>query len=110
MIERFRIGKMKRNKWLCLLLVTACFILNTTALPIFAAYTDVTARIEAVPEETETAGSGDVIPGSETDKVPDSQPAQTGDNSRPELWIAFLLISGCVGCGAALYGKKKSIL
>lgn len=101
---------MKRNKRLLLLVITAFFILNTTALPIFAAHTDVTARIEAVPEETETAGSGDVIPDGETDKVPDSQPAQTGDNSRPELWTVFLLISGCVGCGAALYGRRKRIL
>lgn len=106
--------KKMNSKRLFMLVITACFIWNTTALPIFAAHTDghtdVTARIEAVPDETETVGSGDVIPDSETDKVPDSQPAQTGDNSRPELWIAFLLISGCVGCGAALYGKKKSIL
>ena len=61
-------------------------------------------------DKAEIHVSGDLIPGGETDKVPDSQPAQTGDDSMPELWIAFLLISGCVGCGSALYGRRKRIM
>ena len=105
---------MRRNKWLLLLLLTACFNLNTAALPVFAAHTDghtdVTARIETVHGETETAGSGDVISDGETDKVPDSQPAKTGDNSKPGVWTALLFISGCVGCGTVFYGRRKRIL
>lgn len=105
---------MRKNKWLRLLLITACVILNTAVLPVFAAHTDghtdVTARIENVHEETETADPGDVLPGGETNKVPDSQPAQTGDDSKPEVWIALLLISGCMGCGSVLYGRRKRIM
>lgn len=41
--------KKVKNKWLCLLVMTACFLLNITAQPVFAAYTDVTARIEIPP-------------------------------------------------------------
>ena len=124
--------KMRRNKWLCLLLFTACFILNTTALPILAAYTNVTARIEAGSGEMEGSGSGDEMTDGETGNASDSQHtqtgnasdsqyaqagnssdsqyAQTGDNSRPERWIVLFIISGCGVCGATYYGKKKSIL
>ena len=105
---------MRKNKWLRLLLITACVILNTAVRPVFAAHTDghtdVTARIENVPDETETDDSGDVIPDGETNKMPDSQPAQTGDDSMPEVWIALIFISGCVGCVAVLYGRRKRIM
>lgn len=96
-----------------LLLLTACIIVNTTALPAFAAHTgghtDVTARIENVQEETENAGSGDVIPEDGTEKATDSQPERIEDNSRTNPWIALLITSGCLGFGAVLYGRKKHI-
>lgn len=105
---------MRRNKRLFLLVITACFILNTAVLPVIAAHTDghtdVIARIESVSDETETAGSEDTRPDRETDEASASQLVQTGDNSSPELWFALLLISGCGVCGSALYSKKNSIL
>ena len=105
---------MRRNKWLLQLLITAYFILNTAVLSAFAAHTDghmdVTARIEAAFDETETADSEDIRPDRETDREAGSQTVRTGDSSRPELWIALLFISGCGGCTAVLYGKRNSIL
>lgn len=92
-------------------MITACLILNMGSLPVFAAHTDghtnVTARIEAVSDETEATDSGDVIVDEESDEVSDSQPAQIDDNSRRKLWIALIFISGCGGYGVVLYIRKK---
>ena len=43
---------------------------------------------------------------SNANKSTTAKNAQTGDNSRIEFWLALFGISGCVGIGAVIVGKR----
>lgn len=97
-------------QYLCLLIVTACSILITSSLTVFAAHADesmkVIAHIETAPNETENIFDN-VTSADEVNKPADSNKPQTADNSNLWLWNVLLIISLATISGTVVYVKKK---